>query len=35
MDYLLLSSVVGTTINSITISYDIACQGKEIRGMNQ
>jgi hypothetical protein len=26
MDYLLLSSVVGTTIKSITISYDIACQ---------
>jgi hypothetical protein len=26
MDYLLLFSVVGTTIKSITISYDIACQ---------
>jgi Kyakuja-Dileera-Zisupton transposase len=26
MDYLLLSSIVGTTIKSITISYDIACQ---------
>jgi hypothetical protein len=26
MDYLLLSSVASTTIKSITISYDIACQ---------
>jgi Kyakuja-Dileera-Zisupton transposase len=26
MDYLLLSSVMNTTIKSITISYDIACQ---------
>ena len=26
MDYLLLSSIASTTIKSITISYDIACQ---------